>query len=108
MLQLERKHSWPQLQAVECPARVRRRPRPKPVARLGSLADIAPAMAGVLRARQTLLPHHSISSSEATRIDCGTERLSVFAARMLTTSSNLVGRRTGRSSGCAPRNTFPE
>ena len=50
---------------------------------------------------------HSISSSAAICIDCGTASPSVFAVLVLMTSSNLVGRSTGRSFGLVPRKTFP-
>lgn len=44
---------------------------------------------------------HSISSSASMRMGCGTARPSAFAVCMLMTSSNFVGRSTGRSSGLA-------
>ena len=50
---------------------------------------------------------YSISSSEAMSIGCGTARPSVLAVCALMTSSNFVGRSTGRSSGLAPRKILP-
>ena len=59
------------------------------------------------RKKGDLSRHYSISSSAATRMACGTSRPSVFAVLVLMTSSNLVGRWTGSSSGLAPRNILP-
>ena len=53
--------------------------------------------------RDELAPlHHSITSSAATCSVVGTVRPSALAACKLITSSNCVGRTTGRSLGCAP------
>lgn len=57
--------------------------------------------------RPSLLQPYSISSSASIRMDCGTARPSSFAVLVLTTSSNFVGLRTGRSSGFAPRKILP-
>ena len=46
--------------------------------------------------------HYSITSSARARSLSGMSRLSVFAIFRLITSSNLVGRRTGRSEGLSP------
>jgi hypothetical protein len=50
---------------------------------------------------------HSITSSARARIDCGTVRPSALAVLILMTSSNVVGRWTGRSAGLAPFRILP-
>src|SRR5262249_55662886 len=52
-------------------------------------------------------PHHSITSSAATSSVCGTANPSDLAVLRLTTSSNLVGCRTGRSAGDTPLRILP-
>src|SRR6516165_1861068 len=48
-------------------------------------------------------PHHSITSSARSKIDCGTVRPSALAVLRFTAISNLVGSCTGRSPGFSPR-----
>src|ERR1700722_2616019 len=83
--------------------------------------DPLPAISGLVRGADILggkrhvsnvpeeevVPSHSINSSAATRMDCDTASPIVFAVRVLITSSNRVGRSTGRSSGLAPRKILP-
>src|SRR5262245_51665279 len=49
-------------------------------------------------------PHHSITSSATNRMSRLIESPTALAAFRLMTSSNLVGRSTGRSAGFAPFN----
>jgi len=49
----------------------------------------------------------SMTSSARSRSASGTVRPRAFAVLRLTTSSNLVGRSTGRSAGLAPLRIFP-
>src|SRR5262249_25281267 len=55
-----------------------------------------------LRAREKGAAPHSMTSSARARIDGGIVSPSDRAVLRLTTSSNLVGRSTGRSAGFAP------
>src|SRR6202035_6043668 len=50
---------------------------------------------------------HSMTSSASIRIECGIVSPSVLAVFKLTTSSNVVGRCTGRSGGLGPLGSFP-
>ena len=52
-------------------------------------------------------PPHSITSSAVNNSFAGTSRPSALAALRLITSSNLVGRRTGRSAGLSPLRIRP-
>src|SRR5262249_7600627 len=57
--------------------------------------------------RDALAPVHSINSSARRRYASGMLRPSTLATLRLTTSSNLVGCRTGRFAGFSPLRTWP-
>ena len=65
------------------------------------------AMSDCATTGKSTIPH-SISSSEATRMDCGTASPSAFAVLRLRTISNLVGNITGRLAGFSPLKNRPQ